>query len=312
MEKTLFVEGKMVIRSLTEDLQKLANEKLNENEKDIENELKIFREWISQQAYLKSRTDDQFLIAFLRNCKYDLSQAQQKLINYYEGPQNNPDLLKRPKMEDERFRKLLKNGVVVNLPVPLRPLGPRVLLVRNGAFDPKEFTFAEVTQFRQLMQDILFLNDDIAVLSGIIYILDFGEVTASHYLQVSPSALKKVSQYLEEGVPLNLISNHFINTASGFASLYNLAKRFMPAKTQNKMFVYGANLEELYKIIPQDLLPQEYGGKAGNLQDLIDQWEQKVLSHLEYFKDNEKYRIDESLREKSLDTTTRSKFLGIF
>lgn len=123
-------------------------------------------------------------------------------------------------------------------------------MVRNGAFDPREYTFAEISQFRQLLQDIVFLSDDIAVVSGIIYILDFGEVTASHYLQVSPSALKRIALYLEEGVPINLIANHFINTASGFSTLYNLAKQFMPAKTQNKVNIdLKKNLSQTFKLL---------------------------------------------------------------
>lgn len=100
----------MVIRPLTEILKKVAQEQLNEDPQNIENNLQLLREWISQQKFLKSRTDDQFLVAFLRNTKYDLEAAKQKLLKYYELIEKNPELLKRPKMEDERFRKLLKNG----------------------------------------------------------------------------------------------------------------------------------------------------------------------------------------------------------
>lgn len=78
------------------------------------------------------------------------------------------------------------------------------------------------------------------------------------------------------------------------------------------MFIYGSNLEEFYKTIPKEILPQEYGGNAVKLQDLIDQWEQKSLSYIEYFQDNDQYGIDEHLRVKDEKTSTKSKFLGIF
>ncbi|XP_065367966.1 alpha-tocopherol transfer protein-like [Calliphora vicina] len=302
----------MVIRPLTEALQKVASEELNEDPQRIASDLESFKNWIAEQPHMKSRTDDQFLIAFLRNCKYDLEAAQQKLDNYYAYIEKNPEILKRPKLDEERIRKLLKCGVVVYLPQPVTEVGPRVVLVRNGAFDPKEFTFTEVSQFRQLLQDIIFLEDDIAVVGGLIYIMDFGDVTASHYLQVNPALVRKISQYTEECVPLNLKANHFINTASGFAPLYNLAKTFMPAKTQNKMFVHGSDREELFKAIPKEILPQEYGGESSSLQVLIDQWEQTVLSYVQYFQDNDKYGVDETLRVKNSDMATRSKFLGIF
>ena len=126
-------------------------------------------------------------------------------------------------------------SIVVYLPQPLAENGPRVILIRNGAFDANQYNFAEIQQFRQLLQDILFLEDDVAVVGGVIFVMDFGDVTGTHYKQTSPSALKKISQYTEDGVPLNLKANYFINTASAFASLYGLVRPFLPAKTQNKV-----------------------------------------------------------------------------
>lgn len=124
---------------------------------------------------------------------------------------------------------------MVYLPQPIAENGPRVVLIRSGAFDPNQYNFTEIQQFRQLLQDILFLEDDVAVVGGLIFVMDFGDVTGTHYKQTSPSALKKISQYTEDGVPLNLKANYFINTATAFASLYGLVRPFLPAKTQNKV-----------------------------------------------------------------------------
>lgn len=78
------------------------------------------------------------------------------------------------------------------------------------------------------------------------------------------------------------------------------------------MFVHGSKREELYKIIPKDILPKEYGGLSGSLQDLIDHWEQKVLSYADYFKEDQQYGVDESLRIKPVEVTSpQSTDLGI-
>lgn len=100
----------MVIRPLNECLQKVAQEELNEDPKLIESDLQAFKEWIEQQPHLKARTTDQFLIAFLRGCKYSLEKAKSKLENYYTLKEKYPEFLKRPNLEDEKFRKLLKKG----------------------------------------------------------------------------------------------------------------------------------------------------------------------------------------------------------
>ena len=104
----------MVIRPLTEPLKKVAQEELNEVPERIESELNDFRKWIAEQPHLKSRTDDQFLIAFLRCCKHNLAEAQQMLDNYYARQNAYPEILRRPNIKDEKFRKLLKCGQVFN------------------------------------------------------------------------------------------------------------------------------------------------------------------------------------------------------
>lgn len=63
-------------------------------------------------------------------------------------------------------------------------------------------------------------------------------------------------------------------------------------------------------------MPKEYGGLGTSIQDLIDLWEQKILSYTEYFKEEEKYGIDESLRIKNIESadaeTTSAGLVGSF
>lgn len=55
-------------------------------------------------------------------------------------------------------------------------------------------------------------------------------------------------------------------------------------------------MEELYKWIPKRLLPTEYGGEAGPIQNIIDEWEKKLLANVEYFKEEETFGTDEKKR----------------
>jgi hypothetical protein len=44
-------------------------------------------------------------------------------------------------------------------------------------------------------------------------------------------------------------------------------------------------------------MPQEYGGDAGPLQQIIEDWEQKILSYRQYFQeDEEQFGVDELKR----------------
>lgn len=45
------------------------------------------------------------------------------------------------------------------------------------------------------------------------------------------------------------------------------------------------------------MLPAEYGGKAGPIQGLIDEWEKKLVANRDYFMEMEKLGADESRRQ---------------
>lgn len=98
------------IRPLPEELQKIAFEELNETPEGIAKNLKDFRKWIELQNHLKSRTDDQFLISFLRGCKYDLEKAKSKLDKYYTLKTRYPDFYSIQNIDDPKVVSLYRMG----------------------------------------------------------------------------------------------------------------------------------------------------------------------------------------------------------
>lgn len=39
-----------------------------------------------------------------------------------------------------------------------------------------------------------------------------------------------------------------------------------------QIYIHTDNLDKLYEFVPKDLLPNEYGGKAGNFEDLASKF----------------------------------------
>lgn len=48
--------------------------------------------------------------------------------------------------------------------------------------------------------------------------------------------------------------------------------------------------------IPKQYLPKEYGGENGVIQDVVDHWENKLLSYKSYFEEEKQYGTNEKLR----------------
>lgn len=98
------------IRKLPQELQLIASHDLGEDTSTLEDIVRILREWIQQQPHLKARTDDQFLIAFLRGCKYSIEKAKFKIDRYYSLKTKYPDFYTIRNMRKEKILNLIKCG----------------------------------------------------------------------------------------------------------------------------------------------------------------------------------------------------------
>lgn len=58
----------------------------------------------------------------------------------------------------------------------------------------------------------------------------------------------------------------------------------------------GDDPEALYRLVPLELLPEEYGGKCGKISDLTSIWAKKLQSYSKLFKDELQYGTIEKLR----------------
>lgn len=98
------------IRSLNSALQKVAEEELNEDPAKIEDAVEAFRGWINKSPHLKARTDDQFLVTFLRANKYSMEKAKMNLDMYYSLRIHVPEIMLSRNPEDEKIHEIIKLG----------------------------------------------------------------------------------------------------------------------------------------------------------------------------------------------------------
>ncbi|KAM7345709.1 alpha-tocopherol transfer protein-like [Cochliomyia hominivorax] len=285
------------IRPLPPALQKIAIEELNEDPTRIDADIEALRTWIQQQPHLKARTDDQFLISFLRGCKYSLEKAKSKIDKFYTLRTKYPELFTLKEMEEEKIKEYIRLGVAVALPKPLNETGPRIMLMRSGAFNPSKYDFMEIMRVYQAACEITFLEDDYTIVSGYTHIMDLTDWTKEHFFQMNFSVMKKFTVFSEEAMPLR--PKHFIaiNAPSIFEGFYNLVKPMMSEKQNKRSVIYGSNYEKMYETIPQKYLPKEYGGENGSIPELVAEFERKFMEYRDYFKESESnYGTDESKR----------------
>ncbi|KAL9928347.1 alpha-tocopherol transfer protein-like [Glossina fuscipes fuscipes] len=282
-------------RLLNEDLQKQANKMLNEVPARIHEDLQALRIWIQGQQHLCANIDDQFLIAFLRRSKYSLEKAKKRIYSYYSFKSKFPESFNVTNVDSPRFREIFRLGGFLYLPIPLHNNGPRIFFVRGGFYSAHIFSLEEVLAVNHVLQDIVILEDDYAVVNGLVGIAVDEAITLSHILQVTPLYLKKWISYNHEAIPLRVKSAHILKAPKICETVYNMGKPFLPLGHEDRLFFHDS-LDSLSQHVPLKYLPSDYGGENGSIEEIVAEWDEKLNKYRDYFSKSIQWGIDEKLR----------------
>lgn len=224
------------IRPLHPSLQKRAVEELSEDPDRIQKDLEIFREWIKKSPHIKSRSDDQFLVNFLRGCKYSLERAKQKFDLYHTLKTHVPELTKNRDPLNAKVLAAIKQGVGLPLPL-LSPDGPRYFLIRPGAYDPAKYSIEDIIKISTMTGDLMMCTDDNFIVAGQIGILDFTGVNISHFLQFNPTFIKKMTMLQQDAAPIRQKASHFVNMPAIALTVFNIFQSFANEKNKKRVSV---------------------------------------------------------------------------
>jgi hypothetical protein len=132
------------IRSISNELQNKAILDLNETPSNVSEELKVLKKWIKETPHLRARTDDQFLMTFLRGSKHDLVKTKAKIEMFYTCRTAMPEIMSNRDPLHPRLLEVIRLGVGLPLPLTERADSPRVVLIRPGVYDATQYSIIEV------------------------------------------------------------------------------------------------------------------------------------------------------------------------
>ncbi|KAH8278395.1 hypothetical protein KR018_001926, partial [Drosophila ironensis] len=299
-------------RPLSPTLAKLAEKEVNETPDRIQQDIIILRVWIRQQPHLRARTDVDFLIAFLRRCRYSLEETKRRIDRYFTHYNLFPEIMNN-RCVTQRLLDINRMGIHVIPSRPVSPEGPRVIISQFRNIDPKKSNPREAFKLVFIMLELLALECDNASISGLIWVVDARDVTMEQMMQYDPFLLKKAFALVDQCMPLKFVEIHMINMRKEGQTIFNFVTKFLPSKLPFKVspdvkcfefliickicqFVVHKKSEDLYQHLPREAMTIEYGGTNGYQAEAIDHWRQKLQDYKDYLAKDAQYGTNEKLR----------------
>ncbi|XP_077302171.1 alpha-tocopherol transfer protein-like [Arctopsyche grandis] len=259
-----------------ESLAELAKRELRETPDVKLHALVFMKGWIRQNSDIVNvKTDDVFLLRFLRTKKYSLPMTQQMLLKWLNLRKCYPNMCKHLDCLETNTRDLIDNGYVYASPFR-DEAGRRIVLYNAQKFDPMKYTCEDMARIHILTYEAL-LEDEENQIRGVVHVGDLRGLSASHISCWSPELFARMIRWGEQSMPLRHKEIHLLNVPFALKYVYDFAKSMISQKMGSRITLHNT-MHSVYSSIPSRCLPKEYGGNMP-MDEMIAKWKGELLHH---------------------------------
>lgn len=247
--------------ALTEQTQAKAKTELNEVPEERLNAIQEMRNLIATRPDVCIlRSDDAFILRFLRARKFNVNQAFLLFIQYFQYRQKNSTIFKSFQASEHGVKQALLDGFPGVLP-RCDHYGRHILVIFTANWD--HWRYALVSIYRAILLSLeRLLEDEDTQVNGFVIIVDWTEFSFKQSSQLNPKLLKLIIEGLQDCFPARFSGIHFINQPWYVEAALTVMKPFLKDKTKEKIFMHGNNLTTLHAHIHREVLPAELGGSG--------------------------------------------------
>nr|ATY51916.1 CTD29 [Heliconius melpomene] len=276
------------------ELSKQIRIELKEDIETRDRDLATIKEWLRKQPHLPNEWEDKPLMTFLRGSSFSIEKCKRKLDMYFTMRAACPEFFTNRDASTPALREVLKSKLQGPPLAGVTPNGRRVTICRGlyNGLDGQQIT--DTLKLALMIGDVR-LVEEVEGVAGDIYVLDGAVLGASLLARLSPSTIKKFLICVQEAYPVKLKEVHIINTSSIVERFITFVKPFLKEKIRKRIYIHK-EVKDLYKYVPQEMLPKEYGGDCGTMDELQEKWTQKLIEYRDWFKAQDALIANESLR----------------
>ncbi|XP_041971722.1 alpha-tocopherol transfer protein-like [Aricia agestis] len=276
-----------------EEVKKKIKVEVNENVKTKDRDLAHIKEWLRKQPHLPDKWDDERLINFLRGSNFSLEKCKTKLDLYFTMRAACPEFFTNRDVTRPEIARSLSKIQGAPLPV-LTPNGLRVNCFRVMDENLDSSFVSSLLKLSLMLGDVR-LKEEAEGVAGDVYVMDVAPLSPAHLTLLSLTTIKKYLICVQDAYPVKLKEIHVVNSNPVIDVVFNMVKPLVKEKIRNRIF-FHCSVDGLTKYIPKDILPEEFGGYGGSLQEMHNAWEEKLKTYTKWFKEQESIKAIETLR----------------
>ncbi|XP_035659469.1 alpha-tocopherol transfer protein-like isoform X1 [Branchiostoma floridae] len=260
--------------TLSPALQKKAETELNEKSAWRDRDVQALRDMINARPDLNARTDDGFLLRFLRARKFDYDRAFKLLENYYQVRANTPEIFE--KFLPSAITHVLDKSIVTVLPGRDKE-GRKLIVFRPGKWDPAAWPIYDNARALILSMEKV-IEDEETQVNGLMVIMEVSGITANHAYHIGPRYASTMTNIIQEAFPARIKGMHFVNESAFLDTVFAVIRPFMKEKLKQRIKMHGNVYESLHELTGTEVLPTELGGEGGPLEEMGKEWKEKLHS----------------------------------
>ncbi|KAK7863383.1 hypothetical protein R5R35_004347 [Gryllus longicercus] len=276
-----------------EQLRKIY-EQMGVTEESLDRDVIILQEWLTKQPHLPSPADPRRLQWYLLQTKNSVEESKRLLDAFYTiRSSGNPELFRDRDPLRPELQAAARSTTMAPLP-RLTPEGYRIVAFKMLKPEAAIRLPIEYAKISMMSTEIRMLED---VNAGTVLLVDLSGYTTSHLSTLTMPLIRKYSYYTQNIYKSRVKAIHVLNASTLVEKLSNLLRPFLKEKVFKRMCIHPRDNHRLFETLPQDTIPEDYGGTLPSLAELNEKWLEKLISYRDWFHQEEhEQKVDETKR----------------
>ncbi|CAG9832598.1 unnamed protein product [Diabrotica balteata] len=262
------------------------------DEESVNAEVNIIKKWLKTQKHFPETPTDVMIQYILTICHFSIERTKQCLEMYYAIRTVMPQYFKQT--NPTSYHMTETNNLFIMCPLPtLTKNLERVFFVKFNKRNSARFKLNKVIASAFIIPPEVRMFEDLSVNDKIV--MDFKNIKLLYIPKFKPDHFRKVGFLVEELWNNQLKEIHCVNVPKYAEKLIYFCRTFLNKELREKIFVHKS-LEDLYKVVPREILPKDYGGEEEDLKDINSKWLNKLKEYRQRYEKLEHMKINNSLK----------------